>query len=83
MKNREKACNLLPPSYLCEAYTHCDFQTFCRLDRLLKRLQILDGNCKARKSKVLTLFLASAIFSLHSCFDNNFLTFVKKSLLHM
>jgi hypothetical protein len=56
IKNREKVCSLLPSPYLCGSYTHCDFQTFCRLDRLLKKLQILDENCKARKLKVLTLF---------------------------
>jgi hypothetical protein len=62
-------------------YTHCDFQTFCRLNRLLKKLQILEGTYKARKPKLLTLFLVSAIFSMHSCFENSFLNLIKKSLL--
>jgi hypothetical protein len=53
----------------CAGHTHtATFILFCRLDRPLKKLQILDQNCKARKMKVLNLFLAFVIFLFYSCF---------------
>jgi hypothetical protein len=81
IKNREKVCALLPSSYLCRQYTHCDLQIFCRLNMPLRRLQILHGNCRARKLKVLNLFSRFCYILLYSCFDNSFLTFVKQYLL--